>query len=384
MAITWSIDKYTQSLRAVLFASLAVAIAAMMAAPPASAETIDRSTLPAAGATATPAVAEQPPAEPQESATPEAGSTAPEPVATDESPVVSPPPAPPVEGGPEARPEGGVTSSARSSVADAPVPTASSADAVARATEIADSATKAVKVDAPAEVDPGAAAIPVVKREASRLTEAAGRNLDETIAPRALDQVRETGASALERGGLLDLQPADLLDAVASAPAILTGPPAGEAPQASGGSRPDQAIGFLPERPRTSLLSQPGAAVPGPGGYLAPQAGEYQALPSAAETAGILTSRSGNLASISAARALGASFAGTAARHGGGPAPADVPQAPGSPASAVSDAGGPSFSPIVALLALLALAAPAALRRLGRTADFHPPIPFVCALERPG
>jgi hypothetical protein len=360
-----------------------VAIAAMVVALPASAETIDRSTLPPAGATATPTVVEQPPAEPQASATPAAGSTAPEPVDTRESPIVSPPPQPPVESGPDAATDS-VVSSARSSVGDAPVPTASSADAVARTTAIADSATSAVKkVDVPAAVDADAAAIPVFKREASKLTEAVGRNLDEAIAP-TLDRLRVTGAAALDRADLLDLQPGDLLDAVASASPILTGLPAGQAPQASGGSQPDQATGFLPEPPRTNLLSQPGAAVPGPGG-LAPQAGGYQALPSPAETAGVQTSSSGSRGSVSVAQPVGVSFAGgTAAHRAGSPAPADVPPAPGSPASAVSDAGGPSFVPIVALLALLALAVPAALRRLGRAEDFHPPIPFLCALERPG
>jgi hypothetical protein len=73
-----------------------------------------------------------------------------------------------------------------------------------------------------------------------------------------------------------------------------------------------------------------------------------------------------------------------------GPSPVDQPgdplplQAPMPPAGSVEGHGGTSFIPIVALLALLALVAPTTLRRLGREADFRPPIPFVCALERPG
>jgi hypothetical protein len=55
-----------------------------------------------------------------------------------------------------------------------------------------------------------------------------------------------------------------------------------------------------------------------------------------------------------------------------------------SPSDSVEGNGGISFIPLVALLALLALAALAILRRLGRGADFRPPVPFVCALERPG
>lgn len=82
---------------------------------------------------------------------------------------------------------------------------------------------------------------------------------------------------------------------------------------------------------------------------------------------------------------LRAAFAGGAHGDLGSPVPLKLPvPVPGSPTHAVPDAGGPSFVPIAALLALLALVAPATLRRLGRGADFHPPIPFICALERPG
>ncbi len=63
------------------------------------------------------------------------------------------------------------------------------------------------------------------------------------------------------------------------------------------------------------------------------------------------------------------------------------PPPPGSPLQTqlgASGAGSSSFVPIAALLALLALAAPVIFRRLGEVADFRPPTPFVCALERPG
>jgi hypothetical protein len=77
----------------------------------------------------------------------------------------------------------------------------------------------------------------------------------------------------------------------------------------------------------------------------------------------------------------GKSFGASPAERPGSPLPL---QAPMPPAGSFESHGGTFFIPLVALLALLALAAPATLRRLGREADFRPPIPFVCALERPG
>lgn len=59
-------------------------------------------------------------------------------------------------------------------------------------------------------------------------------------------------------------------------------------------------------------------------------------------------------------------------------------QPPESSPAAASGLGGSFFVPIVALLALLALVAPAIFRRLREMPDLAAPIPFVCALERPG
>lgn len=58
--------------------------------------------------------------------------------------------------------------------------------------------------------------------------------------------------------------------------------------------------------------------------------------------------------------------------------PDDLPQMGASPS------GATFFFPIAALLALLALVAPAIDRRRRRTVACSPPVPFVCALERPG
>jgi hypothetical protein len=73
------------------------------------------------------------------------------------------------------------------------------------------------------------------------------------------------------------------------------------------------------------------------------------------------------------------------------PAPSDSsdgngPSGPPSQTSptAASGLGGSFFVPIAALLALLALVAPAITRRFRERVDLSPPLPFACALERPG
>jgi hypothetical protein len=74
-----------------------------------------------------------------------------------------------------------------------------------------------------------------------------------------------------------------------------------------------------------------------------------------------------------------------AARHLNDPAPLDGPvPLPGAPTAAVSSSGDAFFVPIASLLALLALVAPAIFRRLREVPNFPAPTPFVCALERPG
>jgi hypothetical protein len=76
---------------------------------------------------------------------------------------------------------------------------------------------------------------------------------------------------------------------------------------------------------------------------------------------------------------------------GNRPAPADGsdgngPSGPPPQTSppAASGLGGSFFVPIAALLALLALVTPAITRRLKEMVDLSPPLPFACALERPG
>jgi hypothetical protein len=87
---------------------------------------------------------------------------------------------------------------------------------------------------------------------------------------------------------------------------------------------------------------------------------------------------------LAAAGSTRPSSSGTTLGHGGppGPAPLDAPlPAPGAIAPGMGES---SFVPFAGLLALLALVAPASMRRLREAADFRAPIPFVCALERPG
>jgi hypothetical protein len=78
---------------------------------------------------------------------------------------------------------------------------------------------------------------------------------------------------------------------------------------------------------------------------------------------------------------------GNAGGRSMGPIPSggnDSVPSPSSSQPVASGVGGSSFVPIVALLALLALAAAAILRRLGEGPALRAPLPFVCALERPG
>jgi hypothetical protein len=78
----------------------------------------------------------------------------------------------------------------------------------------------------------------------------------------------------------------------------------------------------------------------------------------------------------------------TAAASSSFPADPSLPPSPlpgPAPVGTTVDGGGISlFFPLVALLALFALAVPTALRRLGEVGDPSPPVPFLCALERPG
>jgi len=81
----------------------------------------------------------------------------------------------------------------------------------------------------------------------------------------------------------------------------------------------------------------------------------------------------------------GDAYAGDTVRGSREPAPLDSPGPPDDlPQVGASPSGSTSFIPIAALLVLLALVAPAIDRRRRKTVACSPPIPFVCALERPG
>lgn len=109
------------------------------------------------------------------------------------------------------------------------------------------------------------------------------------------------------------------------------------------------------------------------------------ALPDGTPASSSLAIRSAPHGSLAVQSALALRSDGTnltaPAERSGGPPPLEAPTPP---AGSFEGSAGSFFIPLAALLALLALAAPATHRRLGRGADFRPPIPFVCALERPG
>jgi MYXO-CTERM domain-containing protein len=371
--IAWTLKKWIIKSRSGPLLGLAAAIATLLLAAPAGAETIAETNLPAATTTVASAPAEQP----QTSA----GSTSPEPsgaalesASAGEDAPVSPTPAPSVEdSSPEApapsRNLAATTNASAAAVSDAAPRLAATAASAADRGKI-DSATRSVPgVSVPASVEPDAIATPISGHRVSKLAEDIDRNLAETITT-AVDRLPATRV-------LPALQPTDLLDSVA--PAIAEGPPPSEASPASGVSLGGEARSFLPEMPRASLFLDGGSRS-------GPLTDVYPTQPGDAEIAGIRASSSSHRESaLSLAGAPDATPADTSAHHGGSPAPTEVPlPAPSSPATAVPDSGGPSFVPIVALLALLALVASAALRRLGRAADFRAPNPFICALERPG
>jgi hypothetical protein len=104
--------------------------------------------------------------------------------------------------------------------------------------------------------------------------------------------------------------------------------------------------------------------------------------PSLAETAGGLAHPVGaHLPMVPGAADLPP---GSLAGGDSNPSPGDLPAAPFDAPGAAAGSAGSLFVPLVALLALLALAAPATFRRRMEAPDFLAPIPFVCALERPG
>jgi hypothetical protein len=422
--------KSTTGLRNATLLALAAAIATLLLATSASAEVDGGSSLPPVGeAPAVVAEQAQPPAsstapesdpvpeQPASAPAPELSDAAPEPAAAAEDISVSPSPEPPAPVSPSPEPPAPVSSSpeppasAPSADNDPAAPAKSNGlasaaaigNAVNRSAAAAESVTATGKeVQVPAIVEANGAELPVLQHRTSALVEDLDKGFAETTAP-AVDQLPTAQiapaverlpstriastfdrlpapmVSALKSADLL-LQPTNLLDSVVPAMANV---PAPSPFQADRRSKPEEAVSFLPKMSSAGLFLQPDALASGPStsAYMAPQ-------PAGAEIPGeqALLSSSRMAMALSAAQALlGATLTRTAAHHLQGPAAPNLPlPAPGSPASAVPDAGGPSFVPIVALLALLALVAPAALRRLGGAADFRAPVPFVCALERPG
>jgi len=358
----------TKGFRVLLLGLLAAVISSLLVVAPAGAETADAASAPPV--VETPAVAEQPVTSVR-LATPEP--SAPEPVQIQVTSASSP-----NAGGeessvaptPSERPDPvsnlpASTSTAVDSVADHVAPDSS---AIASSADSVRTAVAGVHGPAHEAADAGAAAAP--KHRLSELVSGIRRN------SRGVAALVSDLLPAAQVGPAL--LPADLLNSlhptIAAAAALV-----GQSP--TGGELSPAAHGTMnfPELPEAGLFSNRGAAAPAlfPGGYLA-VAGKFEI----GETP---LWKSGGRSAARLPAASTAELAGTTIDHGRSSVPSDLPlPAPESPATAVADAGGPSFVPIAALLALLALVAPAALRRLGRAADFRSPNPFICALERPG
>jgi len=238
----------------------------------------------------------------------------------------------------------------------------------------------------PTGVETNAAkAIGATGQQASRLAESTGHGLGE-----ASHDLGEAATPAIDRTPVPEaVHPQGLVDgATGQAQEILPSvAPATKAPLVPFGSSPkaaepptDEALSF-PDPLRVDRSSRLGVVID-----LGGSMREYPTESQEVATAGARASSHLPIGeALWSATAGGDSVASGNRDPLGSPTPADVPlPAPGSPGAVASGSGGPSFVPLVALLALLALAVPTTLRRLGEPAAWLPPIPFVCALERPG
>jgi hypothetical protein len=210
----------------------------------------------------------------------------------------------------------------------------------------------------------------------------------------AQHSLQKTAATVAETGKTLSSTIAPLSGAVAPVPAVsdLIAPASVEDSPGSAGV----AAGPLSPRPAEG---SPGSLLDGasPGGrvatlddlFLAHFAGPggiepFRFLASAssgdAVAGGVLVPVMADATGAFSGGGVAASPQVAVPQTGGGPLkpPSELSQA------VASGLGGSSFVPIVALLALLALVAPTIFRRLREMPDLLAPIPFVCALERPG
>ena len=182
----------------------------------------------------------------------------------------------------------------------------------------------------------------------------------------------------------------EVLDSVvSSAAANLPAPP----PAPLGFDRPASfaaAPNFIPPGPAASSAPEAGGPL-GVGSAPTPLAAApsrtYLGLPAPlAPDPSLLAAARDALAGIGTADVLTAPAAGFDAGFPAGdrPAPGDPLPAPFEAPGAGAGSSGSFFVPLAALLALLALAAPASFRRRREAPGFLAPVPFVCALERPG
>ncbi len=197
-----------------------------------------------------------------------------------------------------------------------------------------------------------------------------GRTLDGVLAA-TTSTVRGIGAAALEGGGT----PLDLLPSPSPSKAL--GPsPSAPTPVGLGASDFTAALEVSPRHGwfPGALVRQ---AVTDMGGMAPAPAGRGAHGPVAFSFARFLST----FVTEAQASATVAAFSSSPAHPSLPPSPLPGPAPAG---TAVGGGGISLFFPLVALLALFALAAPAISRRLREAAGSLPPVPFICALERPG
>jgi hypothetical protein len=280
-----------------------------------------------------------------------------------------------------------VTSAADEPVASArsnvPVSTSTSTvDAVGQsATETAASASTAATSAGRAGAEQEAVIAPAAKHDVPTLAESVRRDSAERIA-----KVRRSSTESV--AALTDRIP-NVPDAPSPSSLLnLLNPPSAESPlstpgplQSEGRSPWKGALGFPGIHVGSFLRWTPIASLRYIGGALrlqrVPNAEGVDARPGSAKV----------LETVLPATVVAHAGADSAraAPRAQGPAPLDAPPpSPNSPAAIAPGSGDAFFVPFAALLALLALVAPASRRRLREAPEFRPPIPFVCALERPG
>lgn len=296
--------------------------------------------------------------------------------------VVEEAPAPSAEAAPE--PTSPPPGQAETALPDPAQPVSSAvAGATSRVSEVASRVSEVVETSQPSKVvetvshDTVEAATHVVESAGSTtptgevgktgsrvLSSAAGslRSTGDSLRSTA-DSLRETGRNVVQAG----------IAAIGGAEFTSPGP-ADSPPASPGMAGPKGGVGAL-SGSRLPYVGGPGGIEPLQLSTSNRSGGSAVGSPSPS-----MPSTGAELLSSGGSEARGSRPAASESSDGNGPSGPPPQTSP----SAAPGLGGSFFVPIAALLALLALAAPAITRRLRERADLSPPLPFACALERPG